>query len=269
MDPASDPRAKACLVILEIGNSHISVAGAVKGDVVSHQRFELDQIDAAADCAEQTWAALPGEYRRAAVAGSVVSSVLDGVRDLVSKRLETPLLVVGEEIHRPMSLAVEAPEKVGIDRVCCAAAAYDSIRQACVTASFGTAVTVDCVNGEGVFMGGAIFPGMGLQAKALHDWTAALPEVPLGATNSVYGTTTEDAIRNGIIFGVVGALREITERFATELAEWPQLVATGGNAELVGKNCEFIDTIVPDLCLRGIALAYRKHFSPFEEEETG
>jgi hypothetical protein len=35
---------------------------------------------------------------------------------------------------------------------------------------------------------------------------------------------------------------------------------------LVRGQCEFIDSVVPDLCLRGIGLAYRKHFAPITDE---
>ncbi len=265
--PLDDTRVNASLVVFEIGNSHISVAASVEGQIHTHERFGHDRIDEVVDVAGQAWAALPKELRRAAVAGSVVPALLDPLRALVSKRLDTPLLVVGDDLHRPLSLAVEAPEAVGIDRVCCAAAAYDEIRNACVIASFGTAITVDCVNNEGTFMGGAILPGVNLQARALHDGTAALPHVTVKPTGAVYGATTEQAIDNGIIYGIVGGLREITERYATELMTWPQLVVTGGNAELVGKQCDFIDSVVPDLCVRGIALAYRKHFAPFDDGE--
>jgi type III pantothenate kinase len=164
-----------------------------------------------------------------------------------------------------MSLAVEHPERVGIDRVCSAAAAYDVIGRACVAASFGTAITIDCVNDEGVFMGGAILPGVALQARSLHEGTAALPLVKIEATHTVYGASTEEAITNGVLLGIVGALREIVERYATDLHAWPQLVATGGNAELIAGECDFVDNVVPDLCLRGIALAYRRHFADFDD----
>lgn len=230
------------------------------------RRFALNEIGEAVAYAEQAWSALPGELSRAAVAASVVPATLDALRAPIKRRLETTVLVVGEDLHRPLVLAVEDPESVGADRICCAAAAYDKIRLACVTASFGTAVTVDCVNEEGVFMGGAILPGLDLQARALSDGTAALPSVTVQPTGKVYGTETTQAICNGIIYGAVGGLRELTERYATELKTWPQLIITGGNAELIRDNCNFVDHLVPDLCLQGIALAYRKHFAAFDEE---
>jgi len=259
--------ANANLLILEIGNSHVSLATLIRGKIFTNLRFEPDDLAGIGEAAEAAWVALPAEYERCVVVGSVVRKTLASVRELLAEKLDTEIRVVGEEIHRPMSVAVEAPERVGIDRVCAAAAAYDVLKRSCVVASFGTAVTIDCINDEGVFMGGAILPGMWLQAKALHDGTDALPNVDISASTHVFGDTTEDAIRVGILTGMVGALREIVERYATELGSWPQLVVTGGGAELVKSQCEFIDNVVPDLCIRGIALAHKKHFTPFEDED--
>jgi len=265
VDIPTDLQTNASLLILEIGNSHISVATNIASQVRTNERFAIDQIDRVLDYADQVWAALPDDRVKAIAAASVVPSVVDSLRARIDERLGSPILAVGHELHRPMSLAVENPERVGIDRVCSAAAAYEVINKACVIASFGTAITIDCVNDEGVFMGGAILPGLALQAKALHEGTAALPLVKIEPTGQVYGTTTDEAIRNGVLVGAIGALREITERYATELHEWPQLIVTGGNAKMVADQCEFIDNVVADLCIRGIALAYRKHFADFDD----
>lgn len=259
--------ANANLLIVEIGNSHVSIATLIRGKIFTNLRFEPGDLAGIEEAAVAAWEAFPEEYERCVVVGSVVQPTLASVRDRLADRLDTEIRVVGEEIHRPMSVAVETPERVGIDRVCAAAAAFEVLKRSCVVASFGTAVTIDCVNDEGVFMGGAILPGLYLQAKSLHDGTDALPEVAIEASTNVYGDTTEDAIRIGVLTGMVGALREIVERYATELGAWPQLVATGGGAELVKSQCEFIDNVVPDLCIRGIALAHRRHFTPFEDED--
>lgn len=260
--------ANANLLIVEIGNSHVSLATLIRGKIHTNLRFEPDDLSGIVETAEAAWAGLPQDYERCVVIGSVVRATLAKVRDLLAKKLDTEIRVVGEEIHRPMSLATEQPERVGIDRVCAAAAAFDVLKKSCVIASFGTAVTIDCVNDEGVFMGGAILPGLFLQSKSLHEGTDALPQVAIEASTQVFGDTTEEAIRIGVVSGMVGALREIVERYATELGSWPQLVVTGGGAELIRSQCDFIDNVVPDLCIRGIALAHRKHFTPFEDEES-
>lgn len=262
-----DPRVSANLLVVEIGNSHVSVATTVVGRVYSNHRFDLDQIDDIVACAEASWEALPEEHLKAVAAASVVPGALERVRQAVSSALDEPVAVVGEDLHRPISVALEDPTSIGIDRLCSAAAAYDTLKSACVIASFGTAITIDCVNNEGTFMGGAILPGLQLQAHALGSGTAQLPEVPIEPPKEVFGSSTVEAIRSGILFGAAGALREITERYASELGAWPDLIVTGGHAQLVREHSEIIDRVVPDLCIRGIALAYRKHFLPFEELE--
>lgn len=267
MEALQDPRAVANLLIVEIGNSHVSVATAVDGRIYSNERFEPDATSEIVAQAVKAWEALGEEKIKAVAVCSVVPDVLAELRELLSERLDQPINVVGENLHRPLSLAVETPDTVGIDRICSAAAAYEVMGGACVVASFGTAITIDCINDEGAFMGGAIMPGLEMQARALHVGTAQLPQVEIASPQGTFGANTDEAIRLGIIFGAVGGLREIVERYATELHSWPTLVVTGGNAELIAQHCEFIDRVVPDLCLRGVAVAYRKHFSPFENAE--
>ncbi len=266
MDALDDPRASANLLIFEIGNSHVCVASSVATSVRTHERFAPDNIEKVVSHARQVWDALPENRLKEIVAAGVVPRVMRSLRAKLAEAFEDSLHVVGEDLLLPIPMAVEAPELVGVDRVCAAAAAYEGVRQACAVASFGTAITIDCVNGEGVFMGGAILPGLAMQAQALAEGTAALPQVEIEPTGEVYGANTRQAISNGVLYGVVGALREITERYATQLGAWPLLIATGGNAELVSKECDFIDRVVPDLCVRGIALAYRRHFSGWQDQ---
>jgi type III pantothenate kinase len=265
-DLTQDPRTNASLLVFEIGNSHVAVATSIAGQILTNERFELSNLDGAVEHANQAWEAMPDDRIAGIAAGSVVPKTLAELRKRVQQKLGEEILAVGEELHRPMVMAVETPESVGIDRICSAAACYETLKHACVVASFGTAITIDCVNDEGVFLGGAILPGLHMQARALHEQTASLPLTTIEDTSVTYGATTEQAIRNGVIIGVVGALREITERYATDLHVWPQLVVTGGGAELVRRHCEFIDSYVPDLCIRGIAIAHRKHFDPLGGE---
>jgi pantothenate kinase type III len=55
----------------------------------------------------------------------------------------------------------------------------------------------------------------------------------------------------------LGALREITERYATDIGKWPTLVLTGGDAPAIASVCEFVDKLIPDLSLDGLVIAYR------------
>jgi len=136
--------------------------------------------------------------------------------------------------------------------------AYFRLQSACVVADFGTAITIDCVSDNGIFLGGAILPGLHVGAEALARRTALLPEVRLARPEWVFGKDTRQAIVGGLVYGARGALRELTEAYATELGRWPPVIATGGDAELVAGGYDIVQAIVPDLCLLGVALAYQK-----------
>jgi len=114
----------------------------------------------------------------------------------------------------PVSTDVDFPERVGLDRLL-NAVAVNAIRpadRAAIVIDSGTATTVDYVSADGTFCGGAILPGMELSARALHQYTALLPLLPvleLGQEPIAPGRNTRDAIRNGLFWGQVGAIREL------------------------------------------------------------
>ena len=247
------PPAKTVLAI-DVGNSRVSM-GCVSEERVSHVRRVAAAAPATGDALEQIWAQDPTPA--CIVAASVNSANLDIIAAAARDRLDRELLVVGRELPLPIATDLPEPQRVGTDRLCAAAMAYHRLGQACVVADLGTAITVDCVSQEGVFLGGAILPGLGMGADALPRGAADLPRVALTGPGWVFGKDTTQAIVGGLVYGARGALRGLTEAYAIALGRWPQLILTGGDAELVGKGCDFVDCIVPDLSLMGIALAYQ------------
>ena len=73
------------------------------------------------------------------------------------------------------------------------------------------------------------------------------------------GKNTHDAINCGLYYSAVGALQEIVRRFAEKIGTWPQTVITGSGAKMIYQDCEFIDSYVPHMVIKGIVLAYKKH----------
>jgi type III pantothenate kinase len=140
-----------------------------------------------------------------------------------------------------------------------AAAAYAVVKDAVVVADFGTAVTIDLVDEKGTFLGGVICPGFEISAEALKKNTAQLPKVKVTRPKTPYGKTTSQAISCGLYYSAVGVLEEVIRRYAEEIGRWPQTIITGAAAELIKDDCDFIDSYVPNLVVKGIALAYRKH----------
>lgn len=246
------------LLAIDVGNTRIAMAASDADGLHDPRRvsaFEEDDWNAPL---RELWAGLAGARRRAVVISSVAPRTAELLVGRIEGICEVEPLRVGDDLPLPMALDIDNADEVGVDRVCCAAAAFDRLRTACAVASFGTAITIDCVSAAGRFMGGAILPGLDLCCEALHEGTAQLPLVEAAVPSAALGRDTRGAILSGVVYGAVGALREIVERYATELGAWPQLVITGGNADLIRAEADFVDCVVPDLCLMGVALAHRK-----------
>jgi len=165
----------------------------------------------------------------------------------------------GKDFPVPIRVDVREPERVGIDRLLGALAAYRRARGACIVVDFGTAVTVNSVDRDGVFLGGAIFPGLAMMARALAGGTALLPEITVSETASAIGKSTAEAIAAGILHGATGAVANLIVAAGGIVGENAAVLLTGGDAEriapLLPPHCQ---EVVPDLVLEGLAIAYHE-----------
>jgi type III pantothenate kinase len=154
----------------------------------------------------------------------------------------------------PLQVALEAPDKVGIDRLLNAVAANRRRRPqaAAILVDAGSAVTVDYVDAAGVFRGGAIFPGLRLMAQALHDHTALLPVVPIDTVLDPPGTSTIDAIRTGVYYGVLGGIERLIAEYQRHSATPIDIFLTGGDAKLLASKILSPVQVWPEMTLEGI-----------------
>ncbi len=253
MDIEQVPTVLAC----DVGNTSIHLT-AICGETVSEVRnFRIGELSDLGDTLQAMWNDMPNP--RKLVACSVNPSGLKALEAAAEESIHQPVLVVGRELPLPIDTDLPNPAGVGADRLCAAVAAFDRLGVACVVADFGTAITIDCVNENGVFVGGAILPGLSMSADSLQQRTAQLPRVELAMPNWTFGKDTQQAIVGGLVIGARGALRELVEAYATALGHWPLVIITGGDAKLIcpdPNESELVQAIVPDLVLRGAALAY-------------
>ncbi len=246
------------MLAVNVGNSRVSIGIFEDGKLTQADRHQLSPDNAKLIEAAQVWGEMATDASNPAVLASVNPPIYHLLQDVLSKDVGMEVMTVGQELPLPMDVDLPNPEKVGVDRILNAAAAYERIKDAVAVVDAGTAITVDCVSPEGVFLGGAILPGLALSARVLHEQTALLPEVKVDRPDWVYGKDTSQAIQAGIYYGTVGAIRELIERYASELRAWPVTIVTGGDGELICAACDFIQAYVADLTLRGIELSFRR-----------
>lgn len=160
----------------------------------------------------------------------------------------------------PLKVNLESPNKVGIDRLLNAVAA-NVVRpegRPCVIVDTGTATTVDAVSPVGAFEGGAILPGFELSARALHQYTALLPYIAIEElieqSHDPLGTNTREALRSGLFWGQIGAIRELIAQLSKRWQREPVLFFTGGGAALAASQFPEAQW-EPHLSLQGLVIA--------------
>lgn len=158
--------------------------------------------------------------------------------------------------HRelPIKVEVEVPDKVGIDRLLNAVAANVRRQEhvAAILIDAGSAVTVDYVDGNGVFRGGAILPGFGLMARALHNYTALLPEVMFDENAQPPGTSTTEAIQAGVLNSVVGGVERLITEYQKRFPTAFEIFLTGGDAKVIATRLHRPIHLWPEMTLEGI-----------------
>ena len=263
------------LIALDIGNTNIK--GALYLADTEHQLAHFAAADGDTEDRLSRW--LTDCWDQVPLIRSAAEPIKDGVivvssvnpdwtervRTICLDELDEKIKVIGVDIPLPIETSVDNPFEVGTDRLITAAAAYAVIESAVVVADFGTAVTIDLVDESGVFVGGTISPGFGMSLGAMHGKTAKLPEIAMEKPASVYGTNTVEAMRAGVYWSAVGLLETLCRKYAEQLGHWPHVILTGGSAAIFKDDCDFVDSYVPDLAMRGIIIAYKK--SIFEAAE--
>ncbi len=147
---------------------------------------------------------------------------------------------------------------LGLDRWAKVIAAhYLYTHKNCLMIDAGTCITYDTLTAAGEYFGGSISPGIRMRFEALHHYTGKLPFIKWDrAINIPEGTTTENAIKNGVLRGIVNEIEGFITFENKKNADLLVLL-TGGDADFLMeqlKNSIFASQITHDpyLVLKGL-----------------
>jgi len=257
-DSGNESQIAPNVLAISVGNSRTQIGLFKDGQLTEVDRRSNDEQPAVVESIVSRWGELSDTPRASIVIASVNERFSEQIRSAVEDQLSTGVYVIGDDLPVPIGRQLDPETITGVDRLLNAAAAFDAIQQACVVVDAGTAVTVDFVDGEGTFHGGAIAPGAQMQLNALHERTTALPELKfITPDKEAFGKSTGQAMLQGVFHGIRGMVRLLTEQYAERYGAYPQVIATGGDAQTLFADDELIDRIVDDLTLKGIAVAVR------------
>lgn len=245
------------LLAISVGNTRTQLGVYVEDALEGHRYVMNDEVGEIAAAAEELWGSIANLEEPAVYVASVNDGAAKGVVGAVAEVVGVTIERVGEDVEIPMGHQLDSEALIGDDRLLNAAAAYEKIKEAVIVVDAGTAVTVDFVDGEGTFHGGAILPGCQMMLDALGEGTSQLPKVTFDKPDEVIGHSTSQAMLTGVFYGVRGAVRELIEKFAEQYKGWPKVVATGGDGLMLFEGYDLVEALVEDLTLRGMVAARR------------
>ncbi len=189
----------------------------------------------------------------------VVPPLLPALEAMANQYFGLKPLIVGPGTRTGISILYDNPREVGADRVVNAVGGYARYGGPLIVVDFGTATTFDAISARGEYLGGAIAPGISISVGALFEETAKLPRVEIVRPSAVIGKDTVSSMQAGIVYGYMGLVSGIVSRMKEEMGGSAKVVATGGEAELIGAELNIIDAIDPFLILDGLRLIYARN----------
>jgi type III pantothenate kinase len=249
------------LLAIDIGNTNITLGLYIKDELGPRWRLATNHERMPDEFGLQFISMLNhAGYKPDDLTGICVASVVPPLTgtfiEACRRYLSLEPLVVDTGVKTGVRIRYENPRAVGTDRIVDAAAVKELYGVPACVVDFGTATTFDGISKEGDYLGGAIAPGINIAAEALFLRTAKLPRVDLKRPPAAIGRNTEHAMQSGLLFGYVGLVEGMVNRFRLELGSDMKVIATGGLAQIVANETDKIQIVAPWLTLDGLHLIW-------------
>lgn len=253
------------ILALDIGNSNIKAALFEGLEQKTYFRISCDRNKSSDEYGVTLLSMLRhAGYSPKDVTGIVFSSVVPTINFTIEHMcrnyFDIDPMSVQPGIKTGINIKYENPRELGSDRIANAVAAQAEYGGPCIFIDFGTATTFGAIDHLGAFAGGCICPGLKLTSEALVSGTAKLPRFELVKPDHVISRTTVTNLQAGVIYGYIGQVNYLVQRFRKELGAPDALVvATGGMARLVADEVGTIDKLDGILTLKGLRLIYERN----------
>jgi type III pantothenate kinase len=191
---------------------------------------------------------------------SVVAASAELTKLLQSKIPAT--LVVDGHTAVPIMNAYLSQDTLGPDRLALVSAAnhlYPSRNNFVI--SLGTCITYNLVQNNKMFRGGAISPGLQMRLKAMHEFTAMLPEVKnLDEDPLLLGYDTDTCMQSGAVNGMAAEIDGMIKAYEDKYPDF-NAILTGGDAPYFATKLKSKIFADPDLLLKGLNLILNHNVS--------
>lgn len=184
----------------------------------------------------------------------VVSSVSPSALAMLSEAAEVAALVpeiAGVHMPCPIELDYEPAHALGSDRWLGAMAAF-RLFGASLVIDCGSATTINYIDQNGAFRGGAIGPGLRALAQGMSLATPGLPSADLDGVVVMPARCPEQAVTTGVLLGYAGLVERLVAACLAKSQGGSRLVLTGGNSKRLLSVTRLRPVSVPDLVHCGL-----------------
>ena len=243
------------ILAIDIGNTNIVV-----GCIDSKQTYFIERLSTVRTKTELEYAVdlktVLDLYhiKRIDIEGCIISSVVPQITNAVKLAAEKVLkkepMVLGPGVKTGLNILMDNPGQLGADLVANAVAGIHEYSLPLAIIDMGTASTVSVVDEKKHYVGGMIFPGMGVSLDALTARASQLSGISIEAPKRII---------SGVIYSNAAALDGIVDRIEEELGQKITVVATGGLARKIIPHCKREILLDEDLLLKGLLIIYEKN----------
>lgn len=223
-------------LVLDEGNSALKIGIFDGKTLLHHQVVTLSELES-----------IIQDYT---IDRSIFSSVKKEA--IVPNCLPHPIqLSVG--LNFPFEITYETPQTLGVDRLAAVAGARsENPSSDLLVIDIGTYITFDFLI-DNSFAGGMISPGPELRAKAMHNYTSALPLVNLESPKDItlVGESTVESMSLGIMNGITAEIEGIIDQARAKLSV-DQVYLTGGGSYLFESMIKAPIFVDQNLVLKGL-----------------
>ena len=217
-------------LVVDIGNTRTKIAFFEENELVEKAIIETGALG-------ELSAAISGQ----AIDGAILSATgsdTEGVENFLKNHC--PFVRFDHTTPIPIKNKYATPETLGKDRLAAVVAAKTLFpKDNCLVIDAGTCLTYNFVTANSLFIGGNITPGLTMRLKAMHHFTARLPEIERNTEGvdfmQIIGTSTETALRTGAQVGILAEVEGFVARFMRNFGKI-KVVLTGGDGEFIMKH---------------------------------
>ncbi|MCF8302836.1 MAG: type III pantothenate kinase [Bacteroidales bacterium] len=231
-------------MVIDIGNTLTKLAVFQNDKLVESYSFK--------GISKETIAGIQKKYP--GLKKCLISSVVDVSPDIKRFLDETMnYFQLDETTPLPLKVNYKTPETLGNDRIAAVVmgnALYPDENVLVVEA--GTAITYDFVDGQGIYHGGGISPGIDMRFRALNSFTHKLPLIEKAKSPGLIGNSTTDSILSGVMNGVIAEVDGIIDNYRNYTDNQLKVVIGGGDCFYFDRKLKNNIFVLQNIVIEGL-----------------